>query len=126
MQSFLVLAATFNLVCSGTSTRTNYDGERRSEFAYEFRVDLDNGYWCSDDCRIVKHIAEVHPGFIFFEHGPLAPALDGEVDHWVNRETGEYSMLATSGRRERILIIQRRGQCQVAPFTGMTLPTTRF
>lgn len=122
-------AMTFNLICAGTLTTETFHGGRQSEpYRYEYRIDLDRRKWCDGDCRTLHDIAEVQPTALVLEPPRDIDTLARREFYMgsINRETGRHSVLSTSGRRERILIMRWEGQCERAPFSGFPDFPTRF
>lgn len=115
----LQVAATFNLICTGTSTHGklfDFKAAKANErpFKKELRVDLVRMRWCLGECTTTTPIVSVSDTKIVFEAED-----DGGFDtvHMVNRESGTY------GYRMRdmnigYLMMMETGSCERAPFTG--------
>lgn len=122
-------AATFNLVCTGTiESESFYGGKKTEPYSYTYRLNLDSKKWCEQDCKVLHHIADVQPGVLV-----LSPRKDIDTatrkeftSGEINRETGRQTILATSGRRDGILIMKWEGQCEKAPFSGFPTLSTKF
>lgn len=89
-----------------------------------FRVDLDRGEWCFGECKLVQKIASETPGMIVLaEHQP-AFHNDRTSYNRINRVTGEWRWFNLDPRYRSIM--DHRGTCEPAPFSGMLSGTPKF
>jgi hypothetical protein len=124
---WLAAAAAFNLVCSGTLSTDSFYKKDTEPFTLTLRVDLDRKKYCENECRALLDIQEVQPTSIKLKSENIdTPRERLFVDISVNRETGKYSGLSTSGFRQGILILKWDGQCERQGFTGFPEFQTKF
>ena len=119
--AFLQTVAAFNLVCSGTTG--TIDMERPfapmadpNPVSITYRIDLQEGRWCSNDCTSTKPIYQVTSTQIVLEYSEDAP----DHFHWLERETGRFVNRLTLFPR----MLMTRGECTRSDFTGF--PPLRF
>lgn len=125
MLTALAVAATFNLVCTGTKTigeLTKFTNDH-PPFTRTLRVDLDNMRWCEDECNSTKPIKGLIDNLIVLDlkEDPGKSVFDAnDAVVQVNRESGEYlDRVRTSG-----FVFMYTGHCEKAPFTGF--PAFKF
>lgn len=123
-------AAAFNLICSGTTEKTDINGSRSEPYSVTYRVDTSAKLWCTDEgdaCKAPQKLAEISAAFITFSDTTTdTPQEYFRYVDQVNRETGRHQSLTTSGRGEFIRITKQEGQCQPAPFAGFTKAKPKF
>ena len=115
----------FNLVCSGL--RDPMLGGGQVQYRSIYRIDLDRGEWCEDECRGTFPIVEAKPLVIVLEDSD-EPGTS--VMNYIERETGRHRVVvADRGRftrpRSRI-VSSSEGQCEKAPFTAFPTFKTKF
>lgn len=121
MAAIMALQSTpqqFDLICVGTMlTVTTQAAPRSVDHTIRYRVDLDRGVWCVDDCSTVKPFADVSAMWLTFDR-----ALDGRGhhDHGVQRMTGQY----VSRVSDDVQTVMVNATCEPAPFT--LIPAARF
>lgn len=106
----------FDLECTGAPPESGNETRR------SFRLDLDAGQYCTNDCRSVEHLLEVTAGKIVLDDRDKSGFVLGAGGErkWLDRVGGVY--------HDTIMI---RGQtfdhvmrCEIRPFTGF--PGTKF
>lgn len=112
----LASAAAFNLVC----LQTTLDGKAVKRDPVVYRVDMDAGRYCSDECLESEEIDKVTDLELF-----LMLKTTGRIQFLlrVNRESGNYVFRVEVGPNDPKPIVAE-GHCEAAPFTG--LPTRKF
>lgn len=92
------------------------------------RVDLAANRWCQADCKVLRNIAEVQPGMIFFERESLEEKAHGLGTYRsVDRTNGEYlfsSRFRTIG--SRIHLVTEAAVCSLESFSGFPEVETKF
>ena len=116
MNTLLILAATtlpFNLVCTGliSESATRF---RSKPIRSEYRLDLNQGIFCRDDCDQIQQIFSVTDLTITLENVRWGEGPSTVVQTVINRESGEYNRLFRSGVGGFVEV----GTCERAPFTG--------
>lgn len=115
----------FDLVCSGTQetiVRSLLKDETLPH-STEYRIDLTQKRYCSDECEGTFVIDEIQPGFISFEHKSRDKINDKpEIMVQVDRVTGEWHTYVA----DNMLTIVTKGTCIPAPFKGFPVPKTKF
>lgn len=121
-------AATFNLICSGTLTTESFYSKESKPYRYEYRIDLEQKKWCSEDCKVIREIADVQPTRLVLEPPQDVNTVTEKKfsSGYIDRETGRHSVFASSGRRADIIMLNWEGQCEKAPFTGFPAFETKF
>ena len=123
------IAATFNLVCSGTITTDSFYARGQKEpYSYTYRIDLDKRKWCEGQCGVIRDIHDVQPVRIELEppEDTNTPTKKRFFSSTINRTTGVHSTLLTSGRGTDMLIMKWEGSCSKQPFTGFPTFETKF
>lgn len=118
--------AAFNLVCSGTNYNFNpsiplspHVDERA--FMRTYRIDLDSGRWCLEECRETKPLYGVSETQILLAVDDFGDENDlHDVLIRINRETGEL----VDRLRVHTFGIMYLGKCAPAPFSGF--PARKF
>ncbi len=123
-----VVAASFNLVCSGVTTKTDYNGSHSEPYSVIYRVDTTTRRWCLDDtCRVPEQLADLNDAFIQFIKTDKTTETGRFFDaDLVDRETGKHHSLIISGRDAGLRTTSREGQCEVAPFSGFPKINPKF
>ena len=113
MIAALALAATFNLLCTGTRT-THEDREppRIEPFSETYRIDLAAGRWCKGACKETTAIRSHDAKSILLED--FSPT---NLFTHIDRETGAIYRTAR-------LTVSEEGFCEPRPFSGF--PPRRF
>lgn len=122
------VAMTFNLVCSGTMTSDSYfTGREVEQYSYTYRVDLERRKWCENECRALFDFADIQPTQLTLQDRNIDTPRQREwLTNVINRETGEHRILTASGTGTGRLVMEWRGQCERAEFTGFPEFQTRF
>jgi hypothetical protein len=114
----LQIGLAFNLVCSGTM-RSGPVGLALPEqdgapFTITYRIDLDAGRWCSDDCGDVEQLASIVGGQILLRdrHDP-----DGSNVLTIFPAQRRFTDTIIAGNVATL----RSGTCDAEPFTGFPL-----
>lgn len=118
MNTVLIAAATaaFNLSCHGVTE--HFDGQKESS-KMEFRIDLQNGLFCMEQCPNTLTISHVSRNEIVLQD-INDRNREVRIFRRVMRETGEvFSTVNFNGR-----IITFEGVCEAKPFTGF--PAQKF
>lgn len=117
MKTLLIAAlAAFNLECSGVS---QFGTAPQEPFQKTFRVDLDAGRWCENDCkRTWPFFAITDDALIFQAKVDRISSIREQVD----RQSGEYTAEGRALRSE----MRWQGRCVRADFTGMPPLTRQF
>ncbi|QUM74595.1 hypothetical protein [Sphingopyxis granuli] len=116
--AFLAMAATFNLVCTGTHVQTkNNSVVPDTQFTHAFRVDLDSGRYCRASCEQTLPIFQVTDTQIVFTRLERDAIL---IEVRVSRESGFYSAISNSPSGTG----WSQGTCTKEPFTGF--PARKF
>lgn len=102
----------FDLVCKAPK-----DTER-------FRVDLAKNEWCSGPCDNVQKIASVTSGMLSLHDHKPAFASDSRYHLRIDRVTGEWSWYNYNPKYKSLMDI--KGICEPAPFSGITSPARKF
>lgn len=124
------VAATFNLVCTGTSTSESMMGKEVEPYSYEYRFDLAKGVYCEGECKATRPVKRIDPTTIYLSDETKDNLSSHEVEsNRIDRETGSQSILYT--RRSRtdrfdLMIMKWQGQCEKRPFTGFPAFETKF
>lgn len=121
-------AMAFNLVCSGDLTSEDYFSGRQVEpYSYTYRIDLERGKWCENECRALFDLASVQPTQLTLQDRNIDTPRQREwLTNIINRETGEHRILAASGTGTGRVVMDWRGRCERAEFTGFPAFPTRF
>ena len=124
------IAATFNLLCTGTSTTTTLQGKKTEPYEATYRLDLDKMKWCESECKALHDIAKVQPTFISLQDEKEdTPSRQSMTISQVDRETGRHTATLTAktyGRFGYTVIITYDGQCERQPFSGFPKFETKF
>lgn len=126
-----VVAATFNLTCSGTHTTKAFQVDTTEPFSISYRIDLDKKLVCEGECKVTRPIKEVLPTSIILEEETIdTPSSYRMRLVGINRETGEYTAMSSDRSNAigpaSIYITKRAGQCVRSDFTGFPTPVTKF
>lgn len=108
------LSQKFDLVCVG---RWTVSGETEEPFQDTFRVDLERGAWCRENCSRIYQIASVEPGQIQLS----AANEQGQGNSLsIDRVSGKlYGRVRMEGLDSTTF-----ATCKSAPFSGF--PETQF
>lgn len=121
--ALMAMAATFNLVCSGTSWQVIGTGANSKtnfkEFTTTYRVDLDSRRWCQDECKQTQAFFSIDANELVFSHLDI-PEENAYGDVSVNRESGAYTVTS----KWLVSSTIKGGTCVRAPFTGF--PSRKF
>lgn len=122
--------AAFNLICSGTTEKTDFNGSRSEPYSVTYRVDTSAKLWCIDDeegCKTPEKLADLSATFIkFIDSTTDTPRQYFRYVDQVNRESGRHQSLTTSGRGAMIRIVTQEGRCQPAAFSGFSKTHPKF
>ena len=118
----------FNLLCPGTMTTAGMVKSQPKPYAYEYRIDMESGQWCADNCKRLAAIYEIQPSEITLENSTEIDAADilSRTQNVINRETGAHLMTATIDMRSGKSALLWRGQCEKKPFSGFPKLETKF
>lgn len=125
---WLAAAAAFNLVCSGTQTIVDDVGKEVKTYLITYRVDLDRGIYCEQDCKEQRRLADVQPTTLYLHREKDDdPVNYKDFTEQVDRETGAHRVY----RRTRSgfagwMTLERGGRCERAAFTGLPKFETKF
>jgi nitrate reductase NapAB chaperone NapD len=120
--ALMAMAATFNLVCSGSgltvigaepNTKTT-----EKDFNLVYRIDLDSRRYCIDKCESTSKLEAVTSTELVFKFVNESETFSSYVK--VNRESGAYLSTFKMGQ----VTSMQFGKCVPAPFTGF--PTRKF
>jgi hypothetical protein len=121
------VAATFNLICSGTSETRTVDGTSTESYRYEYRFDLTQNKWCDGECRETRNILRVSPTRIVLTDQDIETSERRDMSfEQINRETGEHYSSSIYRNGISRMLRESRGHCEPAPFTGFPTPVVRF
>lgn len=123
-------AAAFNLICSGTTEKTDYNGSRSEPYTVTYRVDTAAGLWCKNDeeaCKAPQKITNINIATIKF----IDTTIDTSAQYFlyieqVNRESGLHQTLTIGGRSALIRIVKQEGHCAPAEFSGFSKANPKF
>lgn len=125
-----VAAVAFNLTCTGTIEKTNYNGSTTQPYSTIYRVDTSAQLWCIDDeqdCKTPEKLKEINAAFItFIDSTTDTPQQYFRYVDSVSRETGKHQVLMASGRGAMLRYESRTGVCEVAPFSGFPKAIQKF
>jgi hypothetical protein len=115
LASALQMVAAFNLVCAGT-LRTGPIGLALPEsggtpFEITYRIDLDGGRWCSDECDTIEPVALVLDGQIVLRE-LYTPAGSSVI--MISPATRRFTDTTIAGDTATL----RSGVCVAGAFTG--------
>lgn len=119
------IADKFDLVCTGETKTIDLEtlSSNSKPFATRLRIDLASKKFCADECGMTMDIFEVTPSAIIFEKGEMHPAPGQmKIINQVNRETGTYLRYSS----DRGLSVNTKAACEVAEFTPLRIPKTKF
>lgn len=112
-------AQQFNLACSGTMSSNVFGGnvripERTNPWTETYRIDLENGLWCKDECTNVLPIIEATTGSLV-----LMKTEDDSFTIRINRVTGKAfdSLRHEMERGGGTIVISSEGPCERRDFT---------
>lgn len=131
MKTLLIAALvgqSFNLNCTGIFETRMIGVDKREAFSKTYRVDLEEGLWCENECPNRFPIAQVSDAQIDFTDKMIdTGGFPGRLQVFVNRNTGEYFGLSSS-REPGIgpLTLKWTGTCERAPFSGWPERKTKF
>ena len=99
----------FDLMCKGKGAEKHY------------RIDLQRGEWCADQCPVVATIAEVTSGTLLLKNEKLSQNGNMIIER-VNRSTGVwfYAREFPASKWGKVV----SGSCEIAPFSGF--PAAKF
>lgn len=116
--ALMAVAATFNLVCTGTHVQTkNGSVVPETQFSHAYRVDLDSGRYCLAACKQTHPIFQVTDTQLLFTRIERDAIL---IEVRVSRESGFYSAITNSPSSSG----WSQGTCTKEPFTGF--PARKF
>ena len=120
----LAVASAFNLLCTGTvyihDIDDPYSPPDTQQVTETYRIDLDEGRWCRDECASTISIAKVEPTVITLQDITIPTSHVQSYTITIYRETGLlFSKLVLRGVESRTI-----EQCEVRPFGGF--PPRRF
>lgn len=116
--ALMAVAATFNLVCTGTHVQTkNGSVVPDTQFSHAYRVDLDSGRYCLAACKQTHPIFQVTDTQLLFTRIERDAIL---IEVRVSRESGFYSAITNSPSGSG----WSQGTCTKEPFTGF--PARKF
>lgn len=123
-----VVAATaaFNLVCSGTfvvGSMNDIVTQKKTPTEVVYRIDLNEGRFCTGNCANTSPIYRVTDTQIIFEASEDKDAGSDTLE-MVNRESGQYLNRLRFLDLTTPTIIMTQGVCEKAPFTGF--PVRKF
>lgn len=117
-------ALTFNLICTGTMEARTVDGIDNEPYRYEYRIDLQRGKWCEGDCRALHDFVRVSQTQLTLEDVNIDTPHERRTSlNLINRETGEQRIFAST---RHLLLMEWRGTCERAAFSGFPTLPTRF
>lgn len=123
-------AAAFNLVCTGTTEKTEYNGSKSTPYTVTYRVDTVSRLWCNDDyadCKSPEKIERIDENSIkFIDATTDTPDNYFRYVEQVNRESGAHQTLTISGRGVLIRITKQNGHCEPATFSGFAKTKPKF
>jgi hypothetical protein len=123
-------AAAFNLICAGTTEKTDFNGSRSEPYSVTYRVDASAQKWCVDDeqaCKTPEALVAIDAAYVkFIDTTTDTPREYFRYVDQVNRETGRHQSLMISGRGEWIRITKKEGECRRAPFSGFPKVNPKF
>lgn len=126
----VAVATAFNLVCTGTTTKSDYYGSKSEPYSAIYRVDTAARLWCLDDdnaCKSPEPLADLSPVSIkFIDTTTDKPDQYFRYVDQVNRETGVHQSLTLSGRDANLRIEKQEGRCEPAAFSGFPKPAPKF
>lgn len=128
LQGVAAAVMTFNLVCSGTMERHDFETDAREPYSMTLRIDLNSRQWCEAACTEVLQIFDVTPAQITLQDQDSGEdAFHMRTSHFVDRRTGAHHMLIISqGTISGRSTASWEGMCTPAPFSGIPTPRTRF
>jgi hypothetical protein len=126
----VAVAAAFNLVCTGTTTKTDYYGSKSESYSAIYRVDTAARLWCLDDgnaCKSPEPLADLNAVSIkFIDVTTDKPDQYFRYVDQVNRETGAHQSLTVSGRNAQIRTVKQEGHCEPTTFSGFPKAAQKF
>lgn len=126
----LAAAATFNLVCTGTTEKTDYNGSKSEPYTATYRVDTGARLWCENDpeaCKQPESLADINTVAIkFIDTTTDTPNQYFRYVDQVNRESGRHQTLIISGRGSAIRTVKQEGHCEPAAFSGFSSANPKF
>jgi hypothetical protein len=123
-------AAAFNLICTGTTEKSDYNGSKSEPYSVTYRVDTASHLWCDNDsegCKTPRPVADINAVTIkFIDTTTDKPDQYFRYVVQVNREDGQHQVLTISGRGAAIRIAKQSGHCEPALFTGFSKANPKF
>lgn len=119
----------FDLTCTGTTKTIALGDTHEDPFRTTYHVDLAKNKWCQDSCGALYDFFAVQPATLQFKASPEHEAGDlrtNEDEAYVNRETGEYSAIAVSGRGINRMLWTTEGTCEKQAFSGFPTLKGKF
>jgi hypothetical protein len=116
----LQVATLFNLICTSTGQSENRDISPPRTLRTMYRINLELNYYCANPCEGPRRIHAVDSDVITLRHDDASPAPEELLYHiYFNRVTGAYreSTFQRSFRHPGVIIRERNGHCEVAPYT---------
>ncbi len=115
----MLAATTFNLACAGQSDANGITFSEKKKYETVFRVDLELGKWCEDDCKQVEDIARIEPTRIVLRdisHGDY-PLVYHDTEY-LDRETAEHHRFVSNKQGRNPFDMTWKGKCTLGEFTG--------
>jgi hypothetical protein len=126
-------AATFDLLCTGTSYTSPPGQTKEVEAPYEklYRIDLTANRYCEDLCYEIRPIYSVQPASLELEHKEMDALPAGiKITNTINRITGGHEILKTRSISTRYGPMDEMdmwlGKCARQPFSGFPKISTQF
>ena len=128
MNSAIIALGAFNLVCSGTMTTNGTLPSPDRAYSYTYRIDLDAGKWCEEDCKTIYKIAAIQPAQITLDDSETTDPVLGrsKMQNFISRETGKQTITANSVYFGRASIVHWNGRCERTEFSGFPKIETKF
>lgn len=131
MLNFAVAAAAaFNLICTGTTEKTDYNGSKSEPYTVTYRVDTAARLWCKNDpeaCKTPQKMVDINAVTIkFIDTTKDTPDQFFRYVEQVNRESGLHQTLTVGGRGALMRITKQEGHCEPAPFSGFSKTNPKF
>lgn len=122
---------TFDLVCSGLTTTTDYfSGEVTERYVDQYRIDLAHGMWCSGECKAPQPIVNVSAVGLVLEKQKVDTGREYLlISNVINRETGSHHVIRSSEHNRdpmSIRTVSQDGNCEASAFSGFPTIQTKF
>ncbi|HEX7856088.1 MAG TPA: hypothetical protein VF503_20600 [Sphingobium sp.] len=116
-----VAADQFDLVCHG-EVKHSPDGKWRP-IDFRYRIDLVSRRWCDSECNGASDIAEVSDLQITLAANDQKYPGRIYESSWIDRLNGDLHYIYSGGLGS---FEERRGKCEVAPFSGFPAVQRKF